>query len=113
MSRFASNSNTTKQYTRGGGDANTRRGQRKGTVMANFRPDVNQKITSSTKLREGARQFVATNRVKGGETPTCQGHVNVERGTLPPRFITHKSKQKQKQKNSSSIFLNSFHVFCL
>jgi hypothetical protein len=57
-----------------------RTGQRKGTVMQHFRPNVNDTLSSNTKLREGARGFLATNHVKGGETPTCQGHVDVARG---------------------------------
>jgi hypothetical protein len=73
MSRFAHNSDTTHKYT-------SRTGLRKGTVMQQWRPDVNQQITSSTKIREGARTFVATNRVTGGEAPTCSGHVDVARG---------------------------------
>ena len=48
--------------------------------MQHFRPNVNDTLSSNTKLREGARGFLATNHVKGGETPTCQGHVDVARG---------------------------------
>jgi hypothetical protein len=68
MSRFASNSDKRVQ------------GRSKSTVEAQWRPNVNQTLSTSTRIREGARTYVAVSRVLGGETPTCTGHVDVGRG---------------------------------
>ena len=72
MSRFAANS-----------DKRVSSDLRKSSSspQATWRTNVNQSISSSTQIREGARTYVAVSRVTGGETPTCTGHVDVARGS--------------------------------
>ena len=75
MSRFASNSDTRLKARANGGT-------QKSTPTSEWRPNVNATLSTTTKIREGARTYVAVSRVTGGEAPTCSGHVDIARGKV-------------------------------